>query len=195
MKKFDMQGFVKDLSKNEFVKSCGIPLGYKASYPIIKCMDGEVLLTFPYKKTVRTKDLDVCAVFPVEYTITFALHAVKEIPASFKVADKEAGFSNASLAGFEILRYSKKFEKVDFNQPVDVFPHEDIRVLGKEEYKERVTKLYATYDAIINDALDIEKAAGIDRVEFKQLLSTLIAPVTKQLYKFIDEDFYTAYLA
>ena len=190
MKRFEMKSFLKELNKDEFVKMCGIPLGYKATFPIIRKKFDKVFLVIPFNKTQKSKTPGVSAVLPVAYTVTFELHAIMSIPEQIK----EMGFSTAIPVGFETLRYSDKFENIPFEKPIDVFPHKELKEIGKEEYKAKVEKIYAAYDAVINDLLGIDKASGIDKVEFKQTLNLLLPPVTKQLYKLIDAEFYDSYL-
>jgi len=196
MKKFDTAAFLKELKSNEFTKHCGIPLGYKAGYPVVGKKNDAVLITVPFNRVVKSKKPGESVVFPYEYAVSFELHAVTQVPESFKkFAKKEEGYSGASPAGFKVFKFCGSFSKIPFDKPVDTFPNKELRAMGEEEYKEKVAKVYTAYDAIINDLLGIEPAAGVDKVEFKQLLGELLGPVTKQLYKFIDADFFNTYLA
>lgn len=195
MKKFQMKSFLSELKKNSFVKECGIPLGYKATYPIVKKENNKILLIVPFNKTQKTKANGVSAIFPITYTVTFELHAVKSIPQSIKKFSKsEEGYSGATPIGFETLKYSEKYRKINFNKPLETFPHKALQEIGKEEYKEKIEKLYVAYDAVINDYLGIEKISGVERLEFKQLLDLLLSPVTKKMYSIIDEKFSSDFL-
>ena len=191
MKKFELKQFYANLPKNEFVKKCPIPLGYRACLPIVRKRGDHVLLIVPFNKVQKSKTPGVSAVFPIAYTVTFELFAVQSIPEQFKtIPEKETGYSGARPVGFETLAFSEKFEKVDFGTPIDRFPHQELLEIGEEGYREKVCKMYETYDAIINDALGLEKAAGIEKLCFRQTLSLLTGPVTKQLYRLLDPDFY-----
>ena len=195
MKKFHLKSFMSELKRNDFVRACGIPLGFKASYPIVKKENDKVILIVPFNKINKTKTQNVSAVTPVVYTITFELHVVKSIPESIaRVIDKETGYSGATPVGFETLKFSDKFSGIDFDKPLEAFPHKALIDVGKEEYKEKIEKIYEDYDCIINDYLGIEKAAGMERMEFKQLLNVLIGPVTKKMYGMIDSSFESEYL-
>lgn len=195
MKKFQLKSFISGLTKNSFVSECGIPLGYKATYPIIKKENNKIFLTIPFNKTQKTKTPEVSAIMPIAYTVTFELHAVRSIPESIKkISTKEEGYSGATPIAFETLKYSEKYSKINFSQPLETFPHNDLKEIGKEEYKEKIDKLYTAYDIIINDYLGLEKASGVDRLEFKQLLDVLLSPVTKQMYSMIDENFSKEFL-
>lgn len=190
MKKFQTKLFISELTKNNFVKQCNIPLGYKATFPIIKKDNNRIFLTVPFNKTQRTKTPEMSAVLPIAYTVTFELHVVKTIPESIeKIIKKEEGYSGATPVAFETLRYSDKYSKIDFAKPLEIFPHDALKEIGKSEYQEKINKLYEAYDIIINDYLGLEKSSGIDRLEFKQLLDVLLGPVTKMMYGIIDEKF------
>lgn len=194
MKKFELKAFVKDLNNNTFVRQCEIPLGYKACFPIIKTKGDKVLLDIPYNRIQRTATPGVSAVFPIAYTVTFELFAVKSVPEGIKGISKEPGYCNAKPVGFETLAYSKAFEKVPFGKAIEVFPHEELKKAGREKYEKKVERLYENYDAIINCLLGIEKAAETDTLELNRNLGLLVGPVTKQLYRLIDKDFYEKYL-
>ena len=196
MKKFSTRAFIKDLNKNEFIKVCGVPLESKAFYPTIGTKDGKVFITVPFAKTktVNEKTKGIKGVFPFDTLVTFKLNCVTKAIPGFE--DKiELGYVSATPVKFEALYYSKSYEKVDFKKPIDVFPHKALVEIGQDEYKQKVEKIYDAYDLVINDLLGIEKSAGIDKVEFKQLIDVLVAPRVKLLYKLVDEDFYKNYLA
>ena len=195
MKKFELKSFISEIYKNDFVKKCGIPLGYKAAFPIIKVKNGNVLLTVPFNKVQKSKTPGVSAVLPIAYTVTFKLYAVKSIPESFKkTTGADTGYSNAKPVAFENLAFSDSFAGVSFAKPVEPFPNQEMKEMGSEEYKEKIEKLYKAYDAVINDLLGIENAPGIEKLECKQLLNALVGPATKQLYARLDKKFYDEYL-
>lgn len=196
MKKFSTRAFIKDLNKNAFIKACGVPLESRAFYPMISTRNGKVFITVPFAKTktVNEKTKGIKGVFPFDTLVTFKLNAVTKAIPGFE--DKiELGYVSATPVKYEALYYSKAYEKVDFKKPIDVFPHKALVEIGQDEYKQKVEKIYDAYDLIINDLLGIEKSAGIDKVEFKQLIDVLVAPRVKLLYKYIDEDFFNNYLA
>ena len=193
MKKFELKQFVQDLNKNEFVKQCAIPLGFNASYPIIRVKNEKVFLLIPYTRKKATNRPGLKAVLPVEYLVTFELKAVLSIPSAMKGKSATLGYVGAKAEGFEHLRYEPRFEKIDFDAIMDLFPHRELAQIGKEEYSLRVDKVYEGYDAVINDLLGIEKCSGVDRLELKQQLELLIGPAAKQMYKMIDEDFAKEY--
>ena len=195
MKKFQTKAFISELITNDFVKKCGIPLGYKATFPIINKFNDKTLLTIPYNKVQRTKTRDVSAVLPITYTVTFELNVVKSIPESIKkISKKEEGYSGAVPVGFKTLKYCKKYDKIDFSKPLETFPHKALKEMGNDEYAEKIDKLYVAYDAIINDYLGLEKSTSVDRLEFKQLLDVLVGPATKKMYGLLDEEFSKKFL-
>lgn len=203
MKKFDMKSFIKNLNINEFVRACGIPMGYKAGYPLIDRKNGTVLLTVPYYKTKYGKMEQngmkgmlpgLKGVMPAEYTVKFELCKSSDAPESMKdlVKDPE-GCVTAKPAGFETLRYCDKFKNIPFGSIISTVPTPAMSKMGKEEFIEKTEKLFKAYDTVINDLLGIEKASGIDKVEFKQLLDLFTEPEVKEIYKLISEEFAAKY--
>ena len=195
MKHFELQQFIKDLNKNAFVKACNIPMDYKASYPIFFKKQGEVFLTVPFRKRKKTTRDEEFAVFPAGYTVTFRLFVLTDLPQHIKeITGKEEGYAGAAAVAFETLRYHEDMQTLSFDKPIDLFPHPALKELGSEEYRDAVGRVYAAYDAVLNDLLGIEACAGIDKVELQQLLSVLVEPVTKSVYERLDKDFAQTYL-
>lgn len=195
MNKFDIKKFLSELNKNEFVRACSIPMGYKAGYPIIKKNGESVLLSIPYRKSKNTNQPQKFAVMPIEYLVTFELHAPVKVPEKLANVIKEEKLSvSATPAGFEILRNNEKFSDYPFDKSVGVFPHSAIENDGLDEYKEKVNRVYGAYDSIINEMLGVSKASGVRKLEFKQLLSDLVEPGLKHMYKVLDKDFFEKYL-
>ena len=194
MKRLELRSFIYDLNNNDFIKQCGIPIGYKACFPVIKTKANKVFIMIPYNKVQRSATPGVSCVFPFSYTVTFELFAVMSIPNGLKISRYELGYANAKPVSFETLAYLEKFETIAFDKPIESFPHRELKEYGKQEYERMVERLYQNYDAIINDLLGIEKAAGIDKLEFKQNMACLIGPKTKHLYQLLDRDFFDRYL-
>ncbi|MBR1763036.1 MAG: hypothetical protein IJ731_06685 [Eubacterium sp.] len=194
MKGFNTKEFLSGLNTNEFIKACHIPLGYKIGYPILRKSGEKVFIVLPYRKYKKTNQKDKSAVMPIEYLITFELHALINIPEKIKNAIDETKLGvTASPAGFEVLRNSEKFSGFPFDKPVGVFPHRSLQKLGKEEYKNRVNDIYKAYDTIINDMLGIEPASGVRKTAFKDLLNALVEPGLTPMYKMIDKGFTDKY--
>lgn len=194
MKQFEIQKFLKELNKNSFVISCGIPMGYKATYPLIEKNNSKIFLTIPYRKMKKSNIPGIQGILPIEYVVKFELHKVSDAPDKYAKAVKNPeGYVSVTPAGFSILRYCDKFKSLPFGKVVETFPNEAIKQIGKDEYKEKITKLYDAYDVIINDLLGISKASGIDKVEFKQLLSFFVEPSLKESYKLLSESFVNQY--
>lgn len=194
MKGFNFKDFLSELNDNEFVRACAIPLGYKAGYPILRKNENKVFLLLPYRKFKKTNQKGKSAIMPIEYVITFELHAPVNIPEGIKdVIDEDKLCVTATPAGFEILRNSEKFSGFPFNKSIGVFPHRSLETLGKEEYQNRVNEIYKAYDAIVDDMLGIEKASGVSKMTFKDLIDDLLEPGLKPMYKMLDKDFAEKY--
>ena len=194
MKRFELKAFIEGLNQNEFVKQCKIPLGYRASFPIIQTKGDKLFLVIPFNKVKKSPASGVSMVYPIAYTVTFELFAVKTIPEQFKsIPGAGVGYSNCKPIGFETLKYTEAFASVPMGKPIEEFPHRELKEIGKEEYQEKMEKFYTAYDAIINDALGLEKAAGIEKLEFKRILNLFVGPRTRELYRLIDNDFFEAF--
>ena len=195
MKKFELKAFFEELRKDEFVRKCGIPLGYTPSWPIFKKIRDKVVMVVPFNRIMHSTKEDVRAVLPIGYTLTVTLNAVLEMSEQTKrLTGKEEGYSGFVPVGFESLKYNEKFGKVEFNKPIGVFPHKDLREIGEEAYKKKVEALYSEYDTVINDLLGIEECAGLDRADLRSDLALVVDPATKIMYKMLDGDFADMYL-
>lgn len=195
MSGFNTKKFLKELNSNKFIKACEIPLGYKAGYPVLRNSKENTFILIPYRKYKKTNKKDKSAVMPIEYLVTFELHAPVKIPEKIKkVIDENKLGVTASPTGFEVLRNSDEFKDVDFDKPIGVFPHNELEKIGNSEYKNKVEQMYKAYDEIINGRLGIYEVSDVSKLDFKHLLSELIEPGLKPMYTKIDKDFADKYI-
>lgn len=195
MKGFNTKDFLSGLNTDEFVKACHIPLGYKTGYPILRNNGEKVFFVLPYRKFKKTNQKDKSAVMPIEYLVAFELHAPVKIPEEIKnVIDEKRLGVTASPTGFEVLRNSDEFKDVDFDKPIGVFPHNELEKIGNSEYKNKVEQMYKAYDEIINGMLGIYEVLDASKLDFKHLLSELLEPGLKPMYRKIDKVFADNYI-
>lgn len=185
MKDFNTKEFLSELGKNNFVKACGIPFGYSAGFPIVYIENSKMLITVPFLKYKKNKDSNnLFGVIPFEYIITFAITQPKPVPAEFKdmIKAENQKFSIIPIH-FENLRYSKKYENVDFGKVIDVFPNEKFKSLSKEESQKISNEIYECYDAMINAGFETGKIKSTDKMKLNDLLEDVLGAKTFEMYK------------
>jgi len=176
MKNISVENIIKRLKTSEFTLNCRMPMGYSSGLPILQIKNDSLCLTIPYLKYKVTGIVDKTLVFPIRYTISV------ELPEN-------------NVVGFSDLSFNKSFEKVDFNKPIGFFRHESIKSLGKEEYKEKRSRLLALYGKLADSLLYATEFTEEDDAEMKSLLKLLVEPSLYPFYRVLDKDFYNRFLA
>ncbi len=166
---------IKEVKTSEFLLNCRLPLGYVSGYPILQIKNDRLCMLIPYLKYRTTGEVDKTLVYPIKYTLTVSLPDKKFI-------------------GFEDLAFNPVFGKVDFNKPIGLFRHDSIKDLNKTEYRTKKSELYSMYDLAANAVLGTADYSDEDAEEFSQLLSALLEPSLKPIYKVLDADFYASYI-
>ena len=169
------KNIVKTFASTDFAAQCAIPLGYNIGLPVLSIRNGKPTLILPFLKYKITGEVDKTLIYPIRYTVTVNL-------------------PNVNPVAFENLEYNRVFSKVDFAKPVGYFRHEAIKALTRKEYVDAKNKLYTRYDRLIAAALDEKEPSATDVAEFRELISTIIEPSLKPIYKALDKDFYDKYL-
>lgn len=193
---FNIKEFLMSLNKNDFVKACGIPLGYKVGYPMIQKRAEKVYITLPYRKYKKTNQPNKFTVMPIEYVISFELRGAREVPQAWKqVVSEDKLCVQAIPVAFTKLAATKEWAEFPFAKPIGVFPHNALKQTDAFELRKNRDRVYEAYDIMINDMLGIESASGADKMEFNQLLGEMIEPGLKPMYRLLDKDFYEQFLA
>lgn len=148
-----------------------LPLGYVNGYPVITVKNGRVCLVVPYLKYKKTGEVDKTLVYPIRYLVTYSV-------------------KDGVVTSVEDLAENKGFAGFDFSAPVGYFRHDAIKELTKTAYSEKQSRLYQLYDCFI-DALTEKKNFQAKALhEMKELLSLLIEPSLKPVYKTLYPNFY-----
>jgi len=169
------QEILNSLKTSDFLQHSNIPLGYTPGLPIPAMRGKSSCLVVPMLKYKITGEVDHTMVFPPRFVVT-------------ATADK------AAVVAFEDLKYDNRFKLIDFDSPVGVFRHAEIRHLTKQEYEEARAELYGVIDMklkALDGGCDFDE---MDTMKFSRLYSMLLEPAVKPFYKAIDKDFVAAYV-
>lgn len=148
-----------------------MPLGYSSGYPVITLKKDRISLVVPYLKYKMNGKPDQTLVYPIRYLITYAVR-------------------DGVITAFEDLKENKHFENVDFEKPIGLFRHDSIKNLKKQEYIEKRDQLFALYDGFIASLIEKKDFPMEDLKKLKELLSLLLEPSLKPIYKALYPNFY-----
>ena len=176
MTDININKFLKEAKTSDFQLNCGMPLGYVTGFPIISAVGKKLCLKVPFLKYKVTGEVDKTLVYPVKYVITYSLPDMKPVC-------------------FEDLSYNKAFSKIDFSQPIGFFRHDAIKNLNKAAYKEKKEELIGMYDKLASALINNTPYTREDEAEFRNLLSIMLEPSVKPIYKSLDGKFYDKFLA
>ena len=165
-----MSDLLKEVKSSKFVFSCSMPLGYTYGYPIITVRNGQVLAVIPFLKYKSTGVVDKTLVYPIRYTVTYS-------------------YEKKSIVGFEDLQANMFFSKLEFNKPIGYFRHDAIKHLLRADYMDKQQELYKKYDAYVSALLYKEPYSGKDLESFRELLSMMLEPSLKPMYKALSPGF------
>lgn len=173
-KKVNVSKILKALKTNALILNAKMPLGYGCGIPTVQIRNGYLCLTVPYLKYKMTGKVDKTLVYPIRNVATVSL-------------------PEGDVVAFEDLRYDKRFEKVDFSQPIGLFRHDAIKELSQKEYNEKIDEIYTLYDKMIAALLYGEEYSDADDLKLGELIRMIVEPSLWPIYKAIDEDFYNKY--
>ncbi|MBQ4630383.1 MAG: hypothetical protein IJB70_05315 [Clostridia bacterium] len=174
--KINIAEILKELKTSAFMRSCYIPMGYSAGFPIVHKLNSNVCITIPYLKYKITGEVDKTLVYPVKYAVTISL-------------------PKKNVVKYEDLSIHPSFKRVEFDKPVGFFRHDAIKEYNKARYESEKEKLFELYNAIIECELNSKPCNKDDENKFKELLGILVEPSIKVIYKVLDGEFYNKYMA
>lgn len=174
-KKTDIKEILKEMRTSPFVLGCGMELGSAQGLPILSVRAGRLCLTAPYLRYKMTGKPDGTLVYPIRYTVTLTL-------------------PDRAPAAFEDLKYNAAFRQVDFSRPVGTFRHDAVKRYGKDEYFALKDELLELYGKTADMLLYGGAYAPEDERRMAELLSLLVEPSLKPIYRLLDRDFYEKYM-
>lgn len=174
-KKISITRIKKNLRASDFFLQCGLPMGYKAGFPILQIRNDSLCLLIPFLRYQTTGEVDKTRVYPIRYTITL------ELP-----TEKVVGFAN--------LEYDPVFGSIDFDKPVGYFRHESIRQYDKAQYEALYEELMQEYEKVAEALLFGGAYGPEDEARMRELLQLLAEPSLLPVYRALDMDFYNKYL-
>lgn len=174
-KTINTASIIKEVKTSQFLLNCKMPLGYINDYPVLQIRNDRLCMIIPYLKYKTTGEVDKTLVYPIRYAVTISLPDIKFI-------------------GFEDLAFNPAFREVDFNKAIGLFRHESVKQYSKAEYAEKRAELLSMYDKAAGAILYGEEYGDEDYENFRKLLSIMLEPSLKPIYKALDSDFYNSYI-
>lgn len=172
--KFSTEKFLNHFKTSKAVLSV-VPLGYVPNLPIVTTVNGILCFRVPLMKYKVDEEVDEALVYPVKYVFTVTI-------------------PECAIINFENLTYNGKFVNVNFSKPIGTFRHEAVKDMNKEEYAALRSKLFASYDKMIDFLVNNAEYTENDKETFVTLINQVLDPSLKPFYHALDKRFATRFL-